>query len=217
VDIGCGTGTDILLLAKWGFHRVVGLDVDGGAIGIARRRATRMRLASRATFIAGAAEDLEDHLAPSSVDVVLHTLVGNNLEDRYHAHFRSIARALKPRGLLVSCIRAWGYEENMGPGRVPPVAGMRRYFELSPGVSTHLAESGRAWPPHAPVVFWLGRPRKQRAAEESRRGRARGASRAPAPRGVARRRRAAPPAAGRPARSPPRTRRPARARSRRPG
>jgi SAM-dependent methyltransferase len=160
LDVGCGKGTDALLLARWGFRHVVGVDPDSGAIRIARARATRLRLGRRVRFFVGGPEDLPPDLANAGVDVVLHTLVGNNLDADYHSHFKAIARALKPKGLLVASIRTFRHEENAKPGGVPPVPGMRRFFDLTPSVSSHLAEHGDYLPPFAPVAIWIGRPRR---------------------------------------------------------
>jgi ubiquinone/menaquinone biosynthesis C-methylase UbiE len=160
LDVGCGTGTDAILLAKWGFRRVVGIDPDRGAIAIARRRASRMRLNKRVRFLAVRAEELGQHLPPRSVDVVLHTLVVNNLSDEDEdAHFAEIARTMRPRGLLVLTARTWGTAHNVAPGQVPAGDALPRHFDISPGVTTHLAEQGKFTPPYAHVAVWLGRPR----------------------------------------------------------
>jgi SAM-dependent methyltransferase len=161
LDVGCGTGTDCILLARWGFRHVVGIDPDAEAIRIARARASRLGLNRRLRFLLGRPEDLPTDLPRSAADVVLHTLVGNNLEADYYAHFRSIARAMKPKGLLVACIRTFRQEENGKPNAVPPIAGMNRVFVMSPGVSSHLAEGSRKRPGYAPVAVWLGRPRRR--------------------------------------------------------
>jgi ubiquinone/menaquinone biosynthesis C-methylase UbiE len=138
----------------------VGIDADRGAVAIARRRAARMRLQDRVRFIAAPAEQLEDHFRPASVDVVLHTLVGNNLDERDDAaHYRAVARVMKPRGLLVASMRTVGREENLAPGRVVPPPALRRYFRLTPGVTTQLAEHGGFSPPYARVALWVGRRR----------------------------------------------------------
>ncbi len=46
LDIGCGTGTNSIWLARQGFE-VVGLDLSGEAIGIARRRAEEQAVSCR--------------------------------------------------------------------------------------------------------------------------------------------------------------------------
>jgi len=168
LDVGCGTGTDCILLARWGFRRVVGIDPDAEAIRIARARATRQHLARRVQFLVGTPEDLGVELAGLRADVVLHTLVGNNLDADYYAHYRAVARAMKPKGLLVACIRTFRQEENGKLDAVPPIAGMTRFFILSPAVSTHVAEGGRKFPGYAPVAVWLGKPRRRRAPRATR-------------------------------------------------
>ena len=160
LDVGCGTGTECIVLARWGFKNVVGLDVDRHAVAIARRRATRLGLSRRLQFLVGGPEDLPDDLTPEGVDIALHTLVANNLRERLHPHFAAVARALKPDGLLVLSMRILAREENERMGRVPPVPGLKRHFELTPSVTTHLAESRIYYPGYAPVAVWVGRPRK---------------------------------------------------------
>src|SRR5688572_4053880 len=50
LDVGCGSGTDALTLARWGFRRIDAVDPDKRAITTARARATRARLNGRVTF-----------------------------------------------------------------------------------------------------------------------------------------------------------------------
>jgi SAM-dependent methyltransferase len=161
LDVGCGTGTDLLLLATWGFRHLDGVDPNAGAIATARRRAARRRLGRRVRFHHVAAEDVDGHFAARTFDVVLHTLVANNLGRATSRHFEMIARVLKPDGLLVLHERVVARSENSAPGRVAPLAGLERHFHLSPGVATHLAEY--AGPGYARVVLWLGHPRKRRS------------------------------------------------------
>ena len=160
LDVGCGTGTDLLLLAKWGFRRLDGVDVDGRAVGAARARATRSGLSERVRFHPVAAERLTEHFGRRRFDVVLHTLVANNLRADTDAHFREVAAVMKPRGLLVVHERVNRRDENARPGKFPPLEEMARHFELSRSVATHIAE--RAQPGHARVMLWVGRPRRRR-------------------------------------------------------
>lgn len=159
LDVGCGKGTDALLLASWGFKRVIGVDADAASVAVARRRATRKRLGRHVRFEPWPAEDLPKHVPLASVDVVLHTLVANNLKQGFRRHFEGIARVLRPGGLLISHVRTDAGSENLPPGRVRPVPGMRRYFDISPGITTQLAEFGEYEPPYARVALWLGRRR----------------------------------------------------------
>lgn len=158
LDVGCGTGTDALTLARWGFRRVWGIDPDPKAIAVARARATRLGVPAR--FHVLAAEDLAQWAGTRRFDVALHTLVANNLRKGLAAHFRNVAAVLKPDGLLVLHERLNRRDAKAAPGRVPPLAAARRHFRLTPGVTTQLAEhaTGRG-PPYARVALWLGTPR----------------------------------------------------------
>ena len=169
LDVGCGTGGECITLAGWGFKHVIGLDADADAVRIARGRATRLGLAGRVEFLVGVPEDLPEPLADGGVDIALHTLVANNLREGFHPHFGAIARALRSDGLLIVSMRILAREANDCPGRVKPVPGLRRYFEVTPGVTTHLEESRLYWPGHAPVAVWVGRPRKGRPRRASAR------------------------------------------------
>lgn len=163
LDVGCGTGTDAILLARWGFRRLDAIDPDRGAIAAARTRATRARLSRRVRFHRGPAERLSRLFAPKTFDVVLHTLVSNNLTRDRERHFREVASVLKPGGLLLLHERVTRAYENGPPGRVQALAALRRHFELGPGVATHLAEhpTSRKGPAYARVVLWLGRPKRR--------------------------------------------------------
>lgn len=158
LDVGCGTGTDALTLASWGFRRVVGIDPDAKAIAVARARATRLGL--RVPFHALAAEDLGAWAGRRRFDVVLHTLVANNLTSGQAAHFRNVAAVMEADGLLVLHERLNWRDAKAAPGRVAPLPAARRHFRLSPGVTTQLAEhaAGRG-PAYARVALWLGTPR----------------------------------------------------------
>jgi SAM-dependent methyltransferase len=162
LDVGCANGTDALLLARWGFRHVVGVDPDAAAIGTARARATRARLSKRVTFHHLGAESLGERFKPGTFDVVLHTLVANNLTKEKSKHFREIATALRPDGLLVLHERIGKHADNSRPGRFPPLPAARKYFDLGVGIATHLAEhpANKKGPQFARVVLWLGRPRR---------------------------------------------------------
>lgn len=163
LDVGCGTGTDALTLASWGFRRVVGIDPDAKAVAVARARATRRGLGRAVRFERMGAEDLLDAFGPARFDAVLHTLVANNLRTGLAKHFRNVAAVLRPDGLLVLHERLNWRDAGAAPGKVGPLAAARRHFRLTPGVTTQLAEfpTGRG-PPYARVALWLGTPRAAR-------------------------------------------------------
>jgi len=164
VDVGCGTGTDALLLAAWGFRRVVGIDPDGRAVATARARARRRGLDGAVRFERASAEDLVPRFGRRRFDVALHTLVANNLRgspDDLDRHFAAVAAALKPRGLLVLHERLMRADENAAPGQVVPLEALERWFKLTPAVTTQLAERRSAGAaPHARVALWLGKPKR---------------------------------------------------------
>jgi SAM-dependent methyltransferase len=163
LDVGCGKGTDALTLAAWGFIRIVGVDPDARAIATARARATRLGLRGSARFEALPTEGLTERFGPRRFDVVLHTLVANNLRDGLDEHFRSVAAVMRRDGLLVLHERLNWRDENAAPGTVAPLDAVRKWFTLTPGVTTQLAEhpTGRG-PPYARVALWLGKPRRAR-------------------------------------------------------
>jgi 2-polyprenyl-3-methyl-5-hydroxy-6-metoxy-1,4-benzoquinol methylase len=164
LDVGCGTGTDALTLASWGFRDVLGIDPDAKAVAVARARATRARLGPRVRFEAVAAEDLASFAGPARFDVVLHTLVANNLRERQGDHFRNVAAVMPPGGLLVLHERVTVRDAKARPGAIAPLAALLRHFHLTPSVTTQLAERPtQRGPPHARVALWLGTPRGSRA------------------------------------------------------
>jgi len=101
LDVGCGTGTDALGLARWGVRSVRGIDVSPRAIGIARRRAARER--SRARFQVCDALDIPRVFPRGAFDVVVDTMFSNNLpagaEEAYAA---AMDWALARGGCLVA-------------------------------------------------------------------------------------------------------------------
>ena len=64
LEIGCGTGTEALDLARRGVE-VVALDPSGEMIRLARSSAESQDLARRATFVQGAARDISTMLGPA--------------------------------------------------------------------------------------------------------------------------------------------------------
>ena len=162
LDVGCANGTDALTLARWGFRHVVGIDPDRDAIGTARGRATKTKLANRVAFHHLGAERLTEMFPHAHFDVVLHTLVANNLTKGKEQHFREVAAVMKPTGLLILHERISRGYDNAKPGKFPALRALQRHFDLSAGVTSQLAEhpTGRKGPQYARVVLWVGRPRK---------------------------------------------------------
>ncbi|HLE46821.1 MAG TPA: hypothetical protein VI818_00875, partial [Candidatus Thermoplasmatota archaeon] len=122
----------------------------------------RWRLDGRIEFRHMGAESLTKTFGPRTFDVVLHTLVANNLQKRKDAHFRAVASVMKPDALLILQERVTRRHENQRPGSLQPLAQLRKYFDLSAGILTHLPEhrAGTSSPGYARVALWLGRPRR---------------------------------------------------------
>ncbi len=98
VDLGCGTGTLALLLAREGPDlNVTGVDVDPDVLAIARRKAADAGVAIE--WILGRTE--EAPIAPGSVDRVFSTLMLHHLAaDEKHRALSDARRWLAPGGEL---------------------------------------------------------------------------------------------------------------------
>ncbi len=97
LELGCGTGTSALLLAP-SVGRIVGSDVSGEMIAIAREKAAAQASAN-AEFKVAPAEHTPG--ADGSFDAALAFNLLHLLGDR-PAMFRNAYRLLKPGGLLIS-------------------------------------------------------------------------------------------------------------------
>ncbi len=96
LDVGCGSGRDVIFLAKKGF-KVTGIDASPLAKSIAERNAKENKV--KALFLN---EKIQDStIEPESFEGVLsyntlHLFEGNDLEQAV----KKIAQLLKPKGLL---------------------------------------------------------------------------------------------------------------------
>lgn len=111
LDLGCGTGTNVLYLARHGFD-VTGVDISSRAIATARRKIERAGLAARARVYAGDVARLDTLPVAGSFDLALdigclHTL-GTSARPHYVA---GLAGRVRPGGLYLlyafdSCARS---------------------------------------------------------------------------------------------------------------
>jgi trans-aconitate 2-methyltransferase len=103
VDMGCGAGrlTEVLL-ERLPRGRVVAMDASGAMLETARARLTRF--GERVSFVRG---DAASWVAPQPVDAVFSTATFHWVKD-HDALFASIARSLRPGGLLVAQCGAAG-------------------------------------------------------------------------------------------------------------
>ncbi len=99
LDLGCGTGTNVLTIADYGW-KVTGIDYVPKAIRIARRKARQADLGDRAKFQIGDVLDLNS--LEGKYDLVLdigcfHSFSGTDI-DRYA---RNVLNNLSPGGSLL--------------------------------------------------------------------------------------------------------------------
>jgi glycine/sarcosine N-methyltransferase len=132
LDIGCATGAQALALAARGWL-AAGLDSETAMIEVARARAAREGLSSRASFSVGDMRDLGSRFERASLDLVL--CLGNTLPHLAELRpFLSEAGALlKSGGALV--LQLLNYSRpGTGPGfsfteAKAPGLTMRRHYE----------------------------------------------------------------------------------------
>jgi SAM-dependent methyltransferase len=98
LDLGCGTGTNVLTIAKYGWQ-VTGIDFVPRAIQIARRKANKADLEERVNFLVGNVLDLELDI---QFDLILdigcfHSIYGDDV----HRYAKTIFNHLKAGGSLL--------------------------------------------------------------------------------------------------------------------
>ncbi len=171
LDLGCGDGTDCFALAAWGVRSVDGMEWDSDAFAKAERRLAAFRARhgptlfglDHITFHLGSATELHPCFGDEEYDVVVDTLLWNNISrGRPHAtpgYVRQAARVLRPGGLLVLHVREDLHPFDVMPARQDLPSSFHRYFSMSSGVSTDLAEFDGDTKTHARVAVYLGRRR----------------------------------------------------------
>jgi 2-polyprenyl-3-methyl-5-hydroxy-6-metoxy-1,4-benzoquinol methylase len=103
LEVGAGGGSLAVWLAQQGAD-VVGIDVSGGILDVARRRAEVSGVGDRTTFVHAPIEtfDLADEgLDPTPFDAI----IGNNVVHHFERHLAmaNIGRLLAPGGVAVFC------------------------------------------------------------------------------------------------------------------
>lgn len=112
LDVGCGTGINLLEMARvlGPCRKLVGVDISPRMVEVAREKAASLGVS--ATFTVGDAESLE--LSDGSFDIVVCNSAYHWFPDRARA-IRELARVLRPGGqLLLATLAAPGYEEWIG-------------------------------------------------------------------------------------------------------
>ena len=107
LDLACGEGHYARMLRRQGAARVIGVDISGGMIALAREEAARERLGVE--YVKAAVEDLG---VVGAFDVVSAAYLLHYAATREHlaAMCRTIAANLRPGGRLVAM------NSNFGPG-----------------------------------------------------------------------------------------------------
>lgn len=131
IDLGCGTGTNVLTMAQYGWD-ATGIDLSLRAIEMARRKAERSGL--KATFVHGdvtKAADLE-HVRPP-YDLALDLGCFHTMETGDHgSYLASLARLVRPGGtcLLYSFLSSLNESERDWPSEARLRTTFSRAFEL---------------------------------------------------------------------------------------
>jgi SAM-dependent methyltransferase len=142
LDVGCGRGTDVVALARWGVRTVAGLDTNGRHLDLGIAKARRHRVARRTEFHRGSITEKHICFDDGAFDVVIDSLCWNNLPERNTtAYIDELWRVLAPNGTLVLQAK-WAGRVLEPPGNLP--RRFQRFFDLGPRVKTHLAERGAA-------------------------------------------------------------------------
>ena len=126
LEVGCGTGHNLAMLAEFGV--VDALELDAGARAVAEKRLGRPVMSAPLPALRGVAESHYDLIA--AFDVIEHIA-----DDR--SALASIARRLKPGGMLVVSVPAhqwmWSAHDTVNHHhRRYSKRALRRLFESSP-------------------------------------------------------------------------------------
>ncbi|MFQ6014891.1 MAG: corrinoid protein-associated methyltransferase CpaM [Anaerolineae bacterium] len=101
LDIGCGTGTLALLMARRGVQ-VVGIDISAPMLAIAREKVQEAGLGERIELRELGAVDLDTAFEDESFDTITSTLTFSELsDDEIDYTLRHCHRILKSRGKLI--------------------------------------------------------------------------------------------------------------------
>jgi len=127
LDIGCGQGTQALLLARRG-HFVTGLDSSAQLLGDFRAAlAAEPALTARVRLVQGGAEEITGLFGPSSFDVVLCQGVLMYFPDP-HPLLDAVAKVVAPGGIVSLLVRN-GDALAMRPGLLGDWDGVTRAFD----------------------------------------------------------------------------------------
>ena len=113
IDLGCGTGTNAIYLAKHGWH-VTGVDYIPKPIHIARRKAQEAGVAAQTRFMVGDVTQLAS-TGLEQFDLAVDIGCGHSLPTaKRSAYARCLAQVLKPGGILMLYMFRPTAERSMG-------------------------------------------------------------------------------------------------------
>jgi cyclopropane fatty-acyl-phospholipid synthase-like methyltransferase len=124
LDLGCGTGTNVITLAEHGWQ-ATGVDFVSQAIRIARRKAERAGVEDKTRFVTGSV--LSPSLLEEEFDLLLdigcfHSFFGKDVQ-RYA---RNLPRWLKPGGRFLLYVHL---DDSTGRSHGATEAGLKRLEE----------------------------------------------------------------------------------------
>jgi 2-polyprenyl-3-methyl-5-hydroxy-6-metoxy-1,4-benzoquinol methylase len=98
LDVGCGLGENSLLFAKWG-ARVTAVDVSGGSLAVARKRAAKFQLHEQISFLQTPIE-LTD-TSRGAYDIVWCAAFLHHVLDRLDDVCRVLRSLVTPQGFVL--------------------------------------------------------------------------------------------------------------------
>jgi SAM-dependent methyltransferase len=162
LDVGCGTGIDAVVLARYGV-RVVGIDVAPAMIDQLRARVARDGLE---TMVDGHVLDVADlrllPLSQGELDGAVSSFAALSTAPDLSGFARDVARLLKPRGRLIlhllNRVSAWEWLGHVSRGRWSSARALgtqvERAFEISSTpVSHRLYSASEAYRDHFAAYF----------------------------------------------------------------
>ncbi len=144
IDVGCGTGSNVLWLVKKGF-RTVGVDLSPTAISIASSRARKARI--DAEFRVASATELP--FRPGSFASALDTGCFHSLPLHSRVPYaKEVHRILRPGGAFLLTWIPREVRTEMGPPHRPSLAETAEVFEpwfVFTGIERHDSGSSGGW------------------------------------------------------------------------
>ena len=147
IDLGCGTGTNAIYLARHGWE-AVGVDFVRRAVRIARRKARRAGVSERVHFLTGDVTRLEGLDLGGPFDLALDIGCAHGLPPQsLPGYARSVGRILRPGAVFMLYMFRPTQERSLGMGPEDVEALFAPEFEVR---STNLgqddaAQAASAW------------------------------------------------------------------------